>query len=86
MGTATLSWVIRTIGHKGLSAILKRIYREVTQCLRVSIDVKRQHDQDNSYKKQHLIGTALQVLRFSSLSSRQCPGRHGAGETKSSTS
>ena len=32
--------------------------------------VNRHHDQDNSYKGQHLIGIGLQVQRFSSLSSR----------------
>jgi hypothetical protein len=32
--------------------------------------VNRHHDQGKSYKKQHLIGTGLQVQRFSPLSSR----------------
>jgi hypothetical protein len=50
--------------------------------------VKRHHDQDNSYKG-YLIGTSLQVQRFSPLSSRQevsHPGSHGAEEAKSSIS
>jgi hypothetical protein len=39
-------------------------------CLsRVSIVVKRNHDQGNSYKGQHLIGASLLVLEFSPLSS-----------------
>jgi hypothetical protein len=33
----------------------------ITYCLGVSIPVKRHHDQGNSYKGQHLIGTSLQV-------------------------
>jgi hypothetical protein len=54
------------------------------ECLRVSIAVKRHHDQGNSYKGQHLIEAGLQFHRFSPLSSWreawQCPGRHGAGD------
>jgi hypothetical protein len=42
---------------------------------RVSMAVKRPHDQGNSYKGQHLIGAALQVQRFSPFSSRQ---EHGS--------
>ena len=41
--------------------------------------MKRHHDQDNSYKGQHLIGTDLQVQRFSPLilwqEAWQHPGR-----------
>jgi hypothetical protein len=52
--------------------------------VRVSIALKRHHEQDNPYTRQHLIGAGLQVQRFSSLSSRweawQHPGRHGAGK------
>ena len=59
-------------------------------CLRVFIAVKKHHDQGNFYKGQLLIRAGLQVLRFSSLSSRQeawqCPGRHGTGGAESSTS
>jgi hypothetical protein len=44
-------------------------------CLRVSTAEKRHHDQGNSYKGQHLLGAALQVQRFSPLSSRQ---EHGS--------
>jgi hypothetical protein len=58
--------------------------------VRISIAVKRHHDQGNSYKGQHLIGAGLQVQRFSPLSSRweawQHPGRHDAGEGAESTS
>jgi hypothetical protein len=43
--------------------------------VKVSIAVKRDHDQSNSYKGQHLIGAGLQVQRFSPLSSRQ---EHGS--------
>jgi hypothetical protein len=56
----------------------------------VSIAIRRQHDQGNSYKGQHLVGVDLQVQRFSPLSSWgevwQHPGRHGAGGAESSTS
>jgi len=42
--------------------------------------------QGNSYKGKHLIGTGLQVQRFSPLSSwleaLQHPGRPGAGEER----
>jgi hypothetical protein len=41
------------------------------KCLRVSIAVKRHHDQGNSYKRTHLIGAGLQFQRFSLLSSWQ---------------
>jgi hypothetical protein len=37
--------------------------------------VNRHHDQSKSYRRQHLIGTGLQVQRFSPLSSRQ---EHGS--------
>ena len=55
--------------------------------VRVSIAVKRHHDQGNSYKGQHLIGAGFQVQRFSPiirlhLSSWQHPGKHGAGKAK----
>jgi hypothetical protein len=36
-------------------------------CLRVSIAVKRNHDQSIPYKRQHLIGAGLKVQRFSPL-------------------
>jgi len=52
--------------------------------------VKRHHDQGNSCKGQHLIRAALQVQRFSPLSSWQeaCqyPGWHGSGGDENSTS
>jgi hypothetical protein len=58
--------------------------RNYTDCLGVSIAVKKHHDQGNSYKGQHLIGATLQVQRFSPLSSKleawHLPGRHGTGE------
>jgi hypothetical protein len=58
--------------------------------VRVSIAVKRHHDQGSYYKDQHLIGAGLQVLRFNPLSSRyearQHLSRHGAGRAESSTS
>jgi hypothetical protein len=41
--------------------------------------VNRHHDQDKSYKGQHLIGSGLQVQRFSPLSSRQEHGSIQAG-------
>jgi len=50
--------------------------------------VKRHHDQGKSYKG-HLIGTGLQVQRFSPLikvGAWQLAGRHGAGKAKSPTS
>jgi hypothetical protein len=58
-------------------------------CLRVSIAVKRHHNQGNSYKGKHLTGAGLQVLRFSPLSWREAwqhPGRHGTRGAESSTS
>jgi hypothetical protein len=54
--------------------------------VRVSIAVKRHHDQGNSYKGQRLIGAGLQVQRFSPLPSRREHGRHGAGGAESSSS
>jgi hypothetical protein len=61
-----------------------------TVLVRVSIAVKRHHDQSNSYEEQHLPGAGLQVQSFSPLSSlqgsQQHPGRHGAGGAESSTS
>jgi hypothetical protein len=55
----------------------------------VSKGVNRHHDQGNFYKGQHLIGTVLQIQRFSPSSrweARQYLGRHGAGVVESSTS
>jgi hypothetical protein len=57
----------------------------------VSIAMKRHHDHGKSYKEKYLIGTGLQVQRFSPLLSWwvawQHAGRHGAGEgAESSTS
>jgi hypothetical protein len=52
-------------------------------CFRVSIAVKRHHDQNNSYKDKHLIGAGLEFQRFSPLSwpeAWQHPGKCGAGE------
>jgi hypothetical protein len=59
--------------------------------VRVSVSMKRHHDQGNSHKGKHLIWAGLQVLSFNSLSSWweiwQCASRHGAGEgAESSTS
>jgi hypothetical protein len=68
-------------GHMGV------IYIHVAVSVRAFILVKRHHDQGNSYKGQHLIVPALQVQRFSPLSSWQFPGRQGSGEeAKSGTS
>jgi hypothetical protein len=41
--------------------------------------MNRHHGQSKSYKKQHLIGAALQVQRFSPLSSRWEHGSIQAG-------
>jgi hypothetical protein len=58
--------------------------------VRVSIAVKRYHDQDNAYKGQHLIEAGLQVQSVNLLSSwqkaQQHPGRHGGEGAESSTS
>jgi hypothetical protein len=58
--------------------------------IRVSISVKRHHDQGKSYKGQHLIGAGSQVQRFSPLSSWreswQHSGRHGARGAENCTS
>ena len=43
----------------------------IDNLVRVSIAMKRHHDQDNSYTSKHFIGAALQVQRFSPLSSWQ---------------
>ena len=57
--------------------------------VRVSIAVKRYHDQVNFYKGQHLIGAGLPLQKFSPLSSWQeawqhlC--RHGPGGAENST-
>jgi hypothetical protein len=48
----------------------------VSICPRISIAVKRHHDQENCYKGQHLIGAGLLVLRFSPLSSWQEAWQH----------
>jgi hypothetical protein len=57
-------------------------------CLRVSIAMKRHHDQDNSYKGKHLIGAGLQFQGYSPLSSWQKiwqhAGRSEAGRVESS--
>ena len=47
--------------------------------VRVSIAVKKHHNQGNSYKRKHLTGADLQVLRFSPLSSRPEHGIVQAG-------
>jgi hypothetical protein len=44
-------------------------YAIMCALIKVSIAVKRCHDQGNPYKGQHLIGAGLQVQRFSPLSS-----------------
>jgi hypothetical protein len=58
--------------------------------VKVSIAFKSHNDQGNSYEGQHLIGSGLQVLRFSPLSSCQegwqHPGRCGVGGASSSIS
>jgi hypothetical protein len=58
---------------------LKKKHLCVCVLVRVSIAVKRHHDQGNSYKGQHLIRACLQVQRFSPLSSRQEHGSVHAG-------
>jgi len=50
----------------------------ISVLVRVSIAMKRHHDH-NSYKGQHLIGTDLQVQRFSPLSSKLEHGSIQAG-------
>jgi hypothetical protein len=47
--------------------------------VRVFTAVNRHHDQDKSYKRQHLIGAGLQVQRFSPLTSRWEHGSIQAG-------
>ena len=47
--------------------------------VRVFTAVNRHHDQDKSYKGQHLTGAGLQVLRFCPLSSGQKHGSFRAG-------
>jgi hypothetical protein len=59
----------------GISLILKLAW-----CLSVSIAIKRNHNQSNSYKGQCLIGADLQVLKFSPLSSWQEHGSVQAGK------
>jgi hypothetical protein len=79
------SWVVQTSGPILKSKLHVRSLKiNLGVCLRVSIALKRHHDQSNSYKGQYLIGAGLQVQWFSPLSSWleawQCPGRHGAGD------
>ena len=56
-----------------------KLSRRRCDLVRVSIAVKRHHEQGNSYKQQHLIGAGLQVQRFSPLSSRWEHGSVQAG-------
>ena len=63
----------------------KYLHAYISFCLSLGfIVVKRQHDQGNYCKGQHLIGAGLQIQRFNPLSSWQetwqGQGRHGAGE------
>jgi len=48
-----------------------RLRRSEGVLVRASIAVKRQQEQENSYKGKHLIGAGLQSQRFSPLSSWQ---------------
>ena len=62
---------------------------KVSVLVRVSSAEKRHLDHDNSFKGQYLIGSGLQVQRFSPLlccETWQHPSRHGAGGAESSTS
>ena len=73
------------------SQVYTQLFLIYSVLVRVSIALKRHHDQGNSYKGQHLIGADLQVQRFSPLTSRwkawQDTGRHGtAGRVESSIS
>jgi hypothetical protein len=57
-------------------------------CLRIFIAVKRQDDQDNSYKGPHLLGLAYKFRGPCPLSrweAWQHPSRHGAEERTEST-
>ena len=58
--------------------------------VKITIAVKRNHDQGNSYKEQYLIGSGLHFQRFSPSSSRQEAwqhvGRHGGGGAERSMS
>ena len=62
------------------SELNSRPYYLIVVLYRVSIAVKKHHDQGNSYKDKHLIGAGLQFQRFSPLSSWQHPGRQCALE------
>jgi hypothetical protein len=57
---------------------------KVSVLVKVSIAVKRHHDQE------HIVGAGTQVQKFNPLSpwqkAWQCPGRHGAGGAEGSTS
>jgi hypothetical protein len=46
--------------------------------IRVSIAMKRHHDQGNSYKGKHFIGASLRLQGFSPLSSQQEAWQHGS--------
>ena len=50
---------------------LEMVWAPTIVSVRVSIAVKRHHDQGNSFRGQHLIGAGLQVQRFSPSSSRR---------------
>jgi hypothetical protein len=63
---------------------VKRVLHETSVLVLGFNDVKRHHDQGNSYEGKHLIGAGLQFQRFGPVSSwweawKQV-GRHDAGE------
>ena len=53
-----------TYTMKGWVVKPKEVWVRVTDCLRVSISVKRRYDHGNSYKRQHLIKAGLQFWGF----------------------
>jgi hypothetical protein len=55
--------------------ITNEVFRKQNVLVRVSIVLKRYHDHGSSYKGKHFIGTGLQVLKSSPLTSRQEHGR-----------
>ena len=51
-----------------------------TVLVKVTIAVKRHHDQGNSYKEKRLTRVSLQFRALVHYHDGECAGRHGAGE------
>lgn len=63
-----IKWLLMTFCYAHRSVCGSAIIGGASFLVRVSIAVKRHHDQSISYKGQHLIESGLEFLRFSLLS------------------